>query len=66
MSFGTARRGRQPEQGGAPGACKHAERLAPPSRWPACLRQAGLLPLALSAGADRKQVDAFLYRLYGM
>ena len=35
-------------------------------RWPACLRRAGLLPLALSAGADRQQVDAFVYRLYGM
>ena len=31
--------------------------------WPACLRRAGLLPLALSAGADRRQVDKFLYRL---
>ena len=45
-----------------------AERLqlGPPTGWPACLRRAGLLPLALSAGADRRQVDEFLYRLYGM
>ena len=45
-----------------------AERLqlGPPTGWPACLRRAGLLPLALSAGADRWQVDEFLYRLYGM
>ena len=45
-----------------------AERLqlGPPTGWPACLPRAGLLPLALSAGADRRQVDKFLYRLYGM
>ena len=45
-----------------------AERLqlGPPTSWPACLRRAGLLPLALSAGADRRQVDEVLYRLYGM
>ena len=45
-----------------------AERLqlGPLAGWPACLRRAGLLPLALPAGADRRQVDKFLYRLYGM
>ena len=40
--------------------------LGPPTRWPACLRRAGLLPLVPSVGADRRHVDEFLYRLYGM
>ena len=43
-----------------------APAVGPPTGWPACLRRAGLLALALSAGADRRQVDEFLYRLYGM
>ena len=38
--------------------------LGPLTRWPVCLRRAGLL--ALSAGANQQQVDDFLYRLYGM
>ena len=46
-------------------AAEHLQ-LGPPTGSPACLWRAGLLPLALSAGADRWQVDEFLYRLYGM
>ena len=68
MYSGTARRGRQLERGGAPGSCRLQSGCGwvPATRWPACLRRVGLLPLALSAGADRQQVDKFLYRLYGM
>ena len=50
-------------------ACKQRSGCSwAPTRWPACLRRAGSLPLVLSAGANRQQVDAFLrlYRLYGM
>ena len=35
--------------------------MGPPTRWPACVRRAGLLPLALSVGADRRHVDEFLH-----
>ena len=41
--------------------------LAVPSAWPACLRSAGLLPLALVPDNDALQLAKdLLYRLYGM
>ena len=41
--------------------------LAVPSAWPACLRSAGLLPLALVPDSDALQLAKdLLYRLYGM
>ena len=41
--------------------------LAVPSAWPACLRLAGLLPLALVPDNDALQLAKdLLYRLYGM
>ena len=41
--------------------------LAVPSAWPACLRSAGLLPLALVPNNDALQLAKdLLYRLYGM
>ena len=41
--------------------------LSVPSAWPACLRSAGLLPLALVPDNDALQLAKdLLYRLYGM
>ena len=37
-----------------------------PAAWPPCLRRAGLLPTAVTAGAERSDVRKFTRRLYGM